>query len=271
MEDRSSCNNDRERLGIRFTIDYLLYNKDSKCMREEQNIPAVEQTAHSLLEGQSPDILSERKMIKSGSPEKGPEGEEGSEEENEEEEEIKGGKDEEETTTDSPQDKPSQSYISLISMAILASEEKKLLLCDIYQWIMDNYPYFKSKDKNWRNSVRHNLSLNECFVKAGRSDNGKGHFWAIHPTNFQDFSNGDYHRRRARRRIRRVTGQLPYALHTPYYPLHRPRGVWCWCCPPAHPLSAAHPLSYVSARIYWSWASLQTRRHPATLRFNSTT
>lgn len=145
MEDRSSCNTGRERLGLCFTIDYLLYNKDSKCMREEQNIPAVEQTPHSLLEGQSPDILSERKTIKPGSPEKGPEGEEGSEEENEEEEEIKGGKDEEETTTDSPQDKPSQSYISLISMAILASEEKKLLLCDIYHWIMDRYPYFKSK------------------------------------------------------------------------------------------------------------------------------
>uniref|UniRef100_A0A6J0SPR7 Forkhead box protein D3-like n=1 Tax=Pogona vitticeps TaxID=103695 RepID=A0A6J0SPR7_9SAUR len=81
------------------------------------------------------------------------------------------------------QDKPNQSYIALISTAILSSPEKKLLLSDIYQWIMDNYPYFKNKEKSWRNSVRHNLSLNECFVKAGRSDNGKGHFWAIHPAN----------------------------------------------------------------------------------------
>lgn len=60
-----------------------------------------------------------------------------------------------------------------------------------------------TQEKSWRNSVRHNLSLNECFVKAGRSDNGKGHFWAIHPANLEDFSKGDYHRRRARRRIRR--------------------------------------------------------------------
>uniref|UniRef100_A0A8C6ZNN7 Fork-head domain-containing protein n=1 Tax=Nothoprocta perdicaria TaxID=30464 RepID=A0A8C6ZNN7_NOTPE len=101
-----------------------------------------------------------------------------------------------------PPDKPSQSYIALISTAILSSPEKKLLLSDIYQWIMDHYPYFKNK-KSWRNSVRHNLSLNECFVKAGRSDNGKGHFWAIHPANLEDFAKGDYHRRRARRRIRR--------------------------------------------------------------------
>ncbi|TRZ07405.1 hypothetical protein HGM15179_019701 [Zosterops borbonicus] len=99
-------------------------------------------------------------------------------------------------------DKPAQSYIALISTAILSSPEKKLLLSDIYQWIMDNYPYFKNKEKSWRNSVRHNLSLNECFVKAGRSDNGKGHFWAIHPANLEDFSKGDYHRRRARRRVR---------------------------------------------------------------------
>ncbi|OXB72630.1 UNVERIFIED_CONTAM: hypothetical protein H355_002121 [Colinus virginianus] len=102
-----------------------------------------------------------------------------------------------------PGDKPAQSYIALISTAILSSPEKKLLLSDIYQWIMDTYPYFKNKEKSWRNSVRHNLSLNECFVKAGRSDNGKGHFWAIHPANLDDFAKGDYHRRRARRRIRR--------------------------------------------------------------------
>lgn len=44
-----------------------------------------------------------------------------------------------------PRDKPSQSYIALISTAILSSPEKKLLLSDIYQWIMDNYPYFKNK------------------------------------------------------------------------------------------------------------------------------
>lgn len=42
-------------------------------------------------------------------------------------------------------DKPAQSYIALISTAILSSPEKKLLLSDIYQWIMDNYPYFKNK------------------------------------------------------------------------------------------------------------------------------
>ncbi|XP_020917768.1 forkhead box protein D3 [Exaiptasia diaphana] len=99
--------------------------------------------------------------------------------------------------------KPSHSYIALIAMAILSCSNKKMILGDIYQYISDNYPYYRNKDKSWRNSIRHNLSLNECFIKAGRSENGKGNYWAIHPANLEDFSNGDFRRRRARRRVRK--------------------------------------------------------------------
>lgn len=51
-------------------------------------------------------------------------------------------------------------------------------------------------------SIRHNLSLNECFVKVGRAENGKGNYWAVHPACIDDFSKGDYRRRQARRRAR---------------------------------------------------------------------
>ncbi|KAH3830194.1 hypothetical protein DPMN_103433 [Dreissena polymorpha] len=57
-------------------------------------------------------------------------------------------------------------------MAILSVPERKMLLCDIYQYIMDTFEYYNNEEKPWRNSIRHNLSLNECFIKAGRSDNG---------------------------------------------------------------------------------------------------
>jgi len=71
--------------------------------------------------------------------------------------------------------KSSQSYIALISMAILSSAEKRLVLGDIYKiltrWQPDRY---NNTATAWRNSIRHNLSLNECFVKAGRAANGKG-------------------------------------------------------------------------------------------------
>ena len=102
--------------------------------------------------------------------------------------------------------KPSQSYIGLIAMAILSHRDKKLVLSDIYQWILDNYPYFRSRGPGWRNSIRHNLSLNDCFIKAGRSANGKGHYWAIHPANVDDFQKGDFRRRRAQRRVRKHMG-----------------------------------------------------------------
>lgn len=102
--------------------------------------------------------------------------------------------------------KPNHSYIGLIAMAILSSRDKKLVLSDIYQWILDNYPYFRTRGPGWRNSIRHNLSLNDCFIKSGRSANGKGHYWAIHPANIDDFQKGDFRRRRAQRRVRRHMG-----------------------------------------------------------------
>ncbi|KAK9967517.1 hypothetical protein ABG768_001913 [Culter alburnus] len=245
MED-NTCRSNREQLGLQFTIDYLLYNKGRNTERVEleHNVPPSEcfQTTVNKTEQKT---LSEQDSEKS---------EDQGNEDNEFEEEH------EKTNlkSEGTDEKPAQSYIALISMAILDSEEKKLLLCDIYQWIMDHYPYFKSKDKNWRNSVRHNLSLNECFIKAGRSDNGKGHFWAIHPANFQDFSNGDYHRRRARRRIRRVTGQLHFALPAHYQTLGHLKQTLCWCCPPTHPLMMSF-----SPRVYWSWAALQRYHIPS--------
>jgi len=102
--------------------------------------------------------------------------------------------------------KPQHSYIGLIAMAILGSAEGKLVLSDIYQYILDNYPYFRTRGPGWRNSIRHNLSLNDCFVKAGRSANGKGHYWAIHPANVDDFKKGDFRRRKAQRKVRRHMG-----------------------------------------------------------------
>ncbi|CAK9291673.1 unnamed protein product [Gordionus sp. m RMFG-2023] len=97
-----------------------------------------------------------------------------------------------------------QSYVSLISKAILKSPDRKLVLSDIYQYILDNYPYFRDKGPGWRNSIRHNLSLNECFVKTGRSNNGKGHFWSIHSDNVDDFIRGDFRRKKAKKRIKQA-------------------------------------------------------------------
>ena len=109
----------------------------------------------------------------------------------------------------SDSEKPPHSYIALISMAILNSKEKKLLLGDIYKYITDSFIYYaKMEDRAWRNSIRHNLSLNECFIKNGRADNGKGSYWSIHPACVEDFRKGDYRRRQARRRAKKGQNQV---------------------------------------------------------------
>lgn len=114
--------------------------------------------------------------------------------------------------------KPDLSYIAMISMAIQSLPTKQMLLSEIYDWITTHYPYYRPEDKSWRNSIRHNLSLNECFVKSGRSESGKGHYWSIHPANMDDFGRGDFRRRRARRRVRKCDEELrnlcePYGVN----------------------------------------------------------
>ena len=98
--------------------------------------------------------------------------------------------------------KPPVSFIELISKAILSSPNNRMMLHEIYRYIMAQHPYYNNDKKAWRNSVRHNLSLNECFEKFNRTENGKGHLWRIHPNCIDDFMRGDFRRRRARQRAR---------------------------------------------------------------------
>ena len=106
--------------------------------------------------------------------------------------------------------KPDHSYISIISKAILSSPEQRLVLSEIYEFTERNYPYFQEKGPGWRNSIRHNLSLNDCFIKAGRSPDGKGHFWAINPLNYDDFRKGDFRRRRTQRKARKAVDRISH-------------------------------------------------------------
>uniref|UniRef100_A0A3B1KAY9 Forkhead box N2 n=1 Tax=Astyanax mexicanus TaxID=7994 RepID=A0A3B1KAY9_ASTMX len=80
--------------------------------------------------------------------------------------------------------KPPFSFSLLIYMAIEQSPSKSLPVKDIYGWILEHFPYFSSAPTGWKNSVRHNLSLNKCFRKVERSlgkTNGKGSLWCVHP------------------------------------------------------------------------------------------
>lgn len=96
--------------------------------------------------------------------------------------------------------KPPYSYISLITMAIQNSPSKMLTLSEIYQFIMDLFPFYRQNQQRWQNSIRHSLSFNDCFVKVPRTPDkpGKGSFWTLHPESGNMFENGCYLRRQKR-------------------------------------------------------------------------
>ncbi|XP_042348674.1 forkhead box protein N2 [Plectropomus leopardus] len=80
--------------------------------------------------------------------------------------------------------KPPYSFSSLIFMAIEDSPDRRLPVKDIYDWIVKNFPYYRTATGGWRNSVRHNLSLSKSFRRIQRDKSqsvGKGSLWCVCP------------------------------------------------------------------------------------------
>jgi hypothetical protein len=147
--------------------------------------------------------------------------EEGEEEEEEEEEEERKdhAKQQQEKQQIDLHKKPPYSYVTLIGMAIKNSPLKRLTLSEIYEFICKKFPYYEKNKKGWQNSIRHNLSLNECFIKLPRDNttnttnlnanssssnsDRKGCYWTIDPNCYEMFSDNLINYKRRRRGIKK--------------------------------------------------------------------
>jgi hypothetical protein len=69
--------------------------------------------------------------------------------------------------------KPPLTLSCLIFMAIQESKYKCLPVREIYEWIENNFLYYKNAKTGWKSSIRHNLSFSKCFKKMDRLESCK--------------------------------------------------------------------------------------------------
>ncbi|XP_037672792.1 forkhead box protein E3 [Choloepus didactylus] len=144
--------------------------------------------------------------------------------------------------------KPPYSYIALIAMALAHAPGRRLTLAAIYRFITERFAFYRDSPRKWQNSIRHNLTLNDCFVKVPREPGnpGKGNYWTLDPAAADMFDNGSFLRRRKRFKRAELPAHpavppgpvplpFPYAPYAPALPASAPGPGLLTPPPPAAP------------------------------------
>ena len=125
------------------------------------------------------------------------------------------------------------SYVAVIAHAILSSPRQRLPLSEIYQFIEERHPQFTENRARWKNTVRHNLSLHDCFVRGEVAFNKKGCNWRIHPGFVGEFSRGDF----SRHKLSQLSSpSLEHRYESSYenpFPVGPVTSCSCYICGPA--------------------------------------
>ncbi|KAL3859951.1 hypothetical protein ACJMK2_010130 [Sinanodonta woodiana] len=78
--------------------------------------------------------------------------------------------------------KPPYTYLGMIVVAIENSVNKQLTLSEIHDVLREFFPFFCGLYTGWKDSVRHNLSNNQCFYKVPKDPcdlKCRHHYWRV--------------------------------------------------------------------------------------------
>ncbi|KAL9976314.1 hypothetical protein ACROYT_G013600 [Oculina patagonica] len=147
------------------------------------------------------------------------------------------------------------SYIEVIANAILSSRHKEASLSEIYSFIEDNYPEFTENRVRWKNTIRHNLSLHDCFQPDEIALHRSGCRWRIHPSFVTEFSRGDFSRRKA-------TQVPPFALDSGFIPHPLPMPALALSCHMCQPTSSTFVPHYGMLQFHRQGMHVPYGQHP---------
>ncbi|KAL8181464.1 UNVERIFIED_CONTAM: hypothetical protein K2H54_002675 [Gekko kuhli] len=121
--------------------------------------------------------------------------------------------------------KPPYTYLAMIALVIQTAPGKRLRLSQIIKAVGSLFPFFTDSYQGWKDSIRHNLTSNDCFsmvLKDPARPTAKGNFWTVDvsriPPEALKLQNTSVSRQEEAAFVHDLS---PYVLHGRSYPASR--------------------------------------------------